>query len=446
LAQETSRSSASKLSLFFPHSGRGQSILIRVPPNSWIVVDVNKGSREQNATRDILRLYERQPGFQVLALVITHFHEDHYSGVTEILDFCKEVADRRDVALQAVVRRLILPCMYEDFRDFLSDLNYDGVKGHLEKLLRYVNELGELVVGILPAMQYAMGAPRQGAQAEEIWCFTFYPDTGALVKDFLAKLKKEPDLRARAALTRQLQEDANRYAYLLGIGCGESCGDLCFLLASDLPGSILGNITTHLRDRVLPDVLDGQFGAYGAIEPLIDRSAPTTPHLRPVSGLTVPHHGSGQEPMQQDDLSWWLGSWKPRTQPAFAVVQGGPYALRENTIEELAKARLRIFATSQPERLLDGNEACRSLPSTPRRRLGPIPVSPYRVVPKEAEEMEDDALPEDVSCLTIHGGSGGLHRVMARRMYEICLDQPTIIFHERTEIFPGRGAAAGWSV
>ena len=432
VALEAPCSTGSELSLFFPHSGRGQSILIRVPPNSWIVIDVNKGRGEENPTRDFLRLYKEQPDFEVLALVITHFHEDHYSGITEILDLCcEEAAGQRDPTL---LQRLILPCPYGAFRDFLKAQNYDGIKGHLQKLLRYVEELGERMIGTLPAMQFAWpGSNLAELQAPESWCFTFYPATDDLIRDFLAKLESQPDLRARAALTRQLQEDANRYAYLLEVGCGRNCGDLCFLLTSDLPGSVLGSFTSLLRDRIIPDVLARHFGAFWGIEPLIDRDAPPF-HLRPIHGLTVPHHGSGQDVMGHEDLSWWLGSWKTRAQPAFAIAQGGPHALRENTVKELATAHLRILATSRPERLLDGNEACRDLGSRMRGRLRPAPETPYSVVQMEVD-MKDDAHP-DIPCLTIHGGSGGLHRVVARRLYEICVDPPRIIFHELTQLFP----------
>lgn len=436
VAQEASCSTGAELSLFFPHSGRGQSILIRVPPNAWIVVDVNKAASEQNPTREILERYATQPGFQILALIITHFHDDHYSGVADILHFCKKVAEERGAALPEILRRLILPCSYEIFREFLKDQNHDKIKGHLKKLLDLVEEASDLV-RTLPAMQYAWkGSNLQGLQAEGIWCFTFYPSTDKVIEEFFTDRRNVSDLGARAERTYFLQEGQNRYAYLLGIGCG-NCGDLCFLLTSDLPGAILGSVTALLRDRILPDVVARQAGAFWAIEPLLDPEAPPH-HLRPVGGLTVPHHGSGRGPARHEDLGWWLGSWKQREQPTFAIIQGGPQALRGNTVEELAKARLRIFATSRPENL-DGNETCRDLDSRLLGRLVPALIVPTHVVPME-DKVDDDGL-TDVPCMTIHGGSGGMHRVIAQRLYEIIPSPMTILFHERTQIYPVCGAA-----
>jgi hypothetical protein len=69
------------LYLFVFGPGKGESIVIRVPDDTWIVIDscrINKGS----AAARLLRQF----GAQWSCLVLTHRHDDHYRGFLELFE------------------------------------------------------------------------------------------------------------------------------------------------------------------------------------------------------------------------------------------------------------------------------------------------------------------------------------------------------------------------
>ena len=65
--------------LFGP--GTGETVLLRVPPNRWLVVDSFKCAKRP-AAEPIIRTY----GGEVAAVVLTHPHADHHAGVLEMID------------------------------------------------------------------------------------------------------------------------------------------------------------------------------------------------------------------------------------------------------------------------------------------------------------------------------------------------------------------------
>lgn len=69
------------LHLFVLGPGTGETVLLRVPPDQWVVIDsyLNSGRPAAEAVID-------QYGGNVAAIVLTHPHEDHCRGVIELID------------------------------------------------------------------------------------------------------------------------------------------------------------------------------------------------------------------------------------------------------------------------------------------------------------------------------------------------------------------------
>jgi hypothetical protein len=69
------------LYLFIFGPGFGESILIRVPPDHWILIDSCRIAHRPAA----FHVFERYPGRKTCA-VLTHCHRDHYPGFCDVLD------------------------------------------------------------------------------------------------------------------------------------------------------------------------------------------------------------------------------------------------------------------------------------------------------------------------------------------------------------------------
>lgn len=69
------------LYLFVIGPGTGETILLRVPPSEWIVVDSFKNAKRPAAEKVILDY-----GGDVAAVILTHPHRDHYGGFSSLID------------------------------------------------------------------------------------------------------------------------------------------------------------------------------------------------------------------------------------------------------------------------------------------------------------------------------------------------------------------------
>jgi hypothetical protein len=68
--------------------GTGETVLLRWPPNSWLVVDSFRRSRrtaEEHPAIDVLDLFDAHP----VAVALTHPHEDHSGGFARLVDRCR---------------------------------------------------------------------------------------------------------------------------------------------------------------------------------------------------------------------------------------------------------------------------------------------------------------------------------------------------------------------
>src|SRR5207244_3687102 len=71
---------------FFTFGPRtGESILLRIPPNDWVVVDSFKCD-DWAAADLVIRKYVQKYGGQVVCIVLTHPHQDHHRGILELLE------------------------------------------------------------------------------------------------------------------------------------------------------------------------------------------------------------------------------------------------------------------------------------------------------------------------------------------------------------------------
>jgi len=401
---------------------------MRIPPNSWLVIDANQlPGRDENPTVEMLRRHAGDKSFRLIAAVITHFHSDHYSGMVDVLQLCEAIARNQKRKLHDVVGALVLPRTFEGFKELLTDEESLGPGNrHLRALLGLLPRLEQQRVKIctLDPLQFAW-PPALPAQLRtgESWVFTLYPALQTVIEELFTARRKVRNLRRRAEVTRTLQERGNRYAYVLGVGCGRHPGSLHFVLTSDVPGTVFCDLTRALREEILPDAMSKVFAARQGIRRLVHTEAGIH-RLRPAQGITVPHHGSAVSPARHDDLSWWLDERRRASrQPAVAIVQGGPNALGQETVDELALAGLRIFATSRPEQLLGRYATCKELDGRLPVPLVPVPVSAscYTEVRQEANTMLGDPdLNGFPAHLAVQGGEHGVVRIVAKDLYEIC--------------------------
>lgn len=76
------------LTLFVFGPGTGESIVLFAPPDGWLVVD-GCTSGERNYPLELLRHYQARP----TAILLSHPHKDHVSGLSELIETYTDAAD-----------------------------------------------------------------------------------------------------------------------------------------------------------------------------------------------------------------------------------------------------------------------------------------------------------------------------------------------------------------
>ena len=74
-----------RLYLFVLGPGKGESVLLRIPPGQWVIIDSFKQEGIAVAHEVISRYDE-----SVAAMILTHPHEDHCSGFIDLIDLYSE--------------------------------------------------------------------------------------------------------------------------------------------------------------------------------------------------------------------------------------------------------------------------------------------------------------------------------------------------------------------
>ena len=69
-------------------AGKGESIVLRLPDGRWGVVDCFAGSSADPATNPVLRFLESQKVTELEFLCLTHPHDDHFKGMSHLLEAC----------------------------------------------------------------------------------------------------------------------------------------------------------------------------------------------------------------------------------------------------------------------------------------------------------------------------------------------------------------------
>jgi hypothetical protein len=338
------------IKVHFLPAGRGQSILVELPGNRWMVIDADllpvlgrrrPGSESHRLPAlQILEKAADDPGFEVVAIVVSHLHLDHYRGLTPILDFCRD-RDQDPV--------VVLPGAHADCSEAARQLG-KGVKyGFLEKVLERVAAVSEDRRGRIRALEFAWTENGKASLAKaEAWVFCFHSDDDGF-RDFLKWVMGQPAQRSQPTAIRKFFEtNANRYSCLLGVGLGTDPRGLHVLLTADVPGAAFAAVTNGLRMVHLPRLAAKKATAAYCLGEVVDDAAGEN-RVRRVSALSVPHHGSGRDALRLEDLRWWLGDPGKRggARPV-AVILGSASAPRQNAIDVLWEAGLRVFASSRP--------------------------------------------------------------------------------------------------
>ena len=72
--------------------GYGESIVLHVGNNDWVVVDSCIGSDGKPAAARYLRSIGVDPARAVKLIVATHWHDDHIRGMAELVNICRGAA------------------------------------------------------------------------------------------------------------------------------------------------------------------------------------------------------------------------------------------------------------------------------------------------------------------------------------------------------------------
>src|SRR5262249_18417566 len=67
-------------------AARGESIILRLPHGGWGVVDCCAGSSTDPGQNDTLRFLREQGATELEFLALTHPHDDHYRGMSHLLE------------------------------------------------------------------------------------------------------------------------------------------------------------------------------------------------------------------------------------------------------------------------------------------------------------------------------------------------------------------------
>lgn len=97
--------------------GTGESILVRISDNEWIIVDSCLNNKGKPAALDYLTNNNIDIKNDVKLIIISHFHDDHISGLSDIIESCCSATLVISAALNT-----------EDFNEYIDALSKTGVE------------------------------------------------------------------------------------------------------------------------------------------------------------------------------------------------------------------------------------------------------------------------------------------------------------------------------
>lgn len=405
-----------EISIYFFRTGRGQSIAIRFKPNDWIVFDAyvaGIGGKRSNPALDLLCRHQDEADFRLRAIVLSHFHLDHHLGLPSII---RHFRDRNQLGT------VVIPAHWDLFRILLKNQSENGKLPPLDDLLQLLDQLKDegRPPAVIDAYDYLLPASVAEIGRHERWVFCFHPRK----EDVIRAIGTEGFARERKLLVPLLDLDwirshGNHLCYVLGVGVGGGARSPHILLTADVSGRAFDERTRELRDRLVPQSRGTGIGPARRLESLVveDSEAPGGLRIRPLHGLTIPHHGSAGDLLGESELQWWLNGPAARSgQCPVAVVQGKSSAFREETLARFGAVGCRIFTASPPTKIGGGSTYG---PELERRLLG----RPADLV-GSGKTMDGEP-----GYLALHGSSGGLDCIEGRNFYEVEWPSGNVRFH-----------------
>ena len=325
-----------EVSLFGP--GVGESVVAHLGAGDWLVVDscVDRPSREPVALRYLKRLGV-DPARVIKLIVVTHWHDDHMRGISEVL----RVAGASQFACSAALRRLeLFTLVGSRERAMTMSSGIDEFAEVLEILVARAPE-GARAEGIGP--QWAAANQRlfqraASGTAPRAEVFALSPSPASQTLGFSEIVEQQPPLGSQKR--RLVTLTPNRASVVLHI----AVDDMCAILGADLENSedpTVGwqaIITSDSRPQARSVVFKvAHHGSPNADHPDVWPSLLTD---RPIS-IVTPYSRLAQPLPTPDDLD----RLKARSQGVYCTaLTGGARLPRrdpavEKTLREMAKAR-----------------------------------------------------------------------------------------------------------
>lgn len=278
------------LYLFVAGPGQGEGIAVALPGAGWLLVDgcTTGMTRSGLPLLEIIERWRASNDDPVVAMVLTHPHQDHAGGFAELV----EALDPCAIGLAGDLLSAAKPA-FETTRSASDRLRSGAVRAALQAIERWQVEHAREIL----ALHQGVTLPVAGSPANVI---ARAPEAGLLTR-FL----REPGVRQR------LKEQANHVSIVLEIEYGDSR----VVLTGDLPRYHTGSRTA---------VASGWDQVLSVRSELGDHSA-----------LKVPHHGSadaihpGLMPAAaSDERAWIVTPYNSSRLPKVANMDSLPLLLR----------------------------------------------------------------------------------------------------------------------
>lgn len=214
-----------EISLFGP--GVGECVVMHFPGGDWVIVDSCRNSkRDLPVAVEYLQALGVSIPERVRMLIVTHMHDDHIRGASDILD----LAPQAELVLSSALLRDEFMTLVTMSREFTSTQVSSGVDE-----LRYIFErLAAREEGVRSAARgptWAMAGQRllQGISPAGVpfEVFALSPSSGSITLALKEISRLIPEIRKGRRATPQSENEVS-------VALHAKCGDLSVVLGSDL--------------------------------------------------------------------------------------------------------------------------------------------------------------------------------------------------------------------